>query len=310
MTVVELVGAARAELGLFPISTTVLSSGQQIDQQMLALANLLGRELQQENTWTALQTQYIVTTRVIVQTVGTVAQGSGIITAIPDTSAFAANTWVVSGAGLVISTRVIAVGPNDVAIDQLGTSNEVLTPLTFSQDTYTLPPDIGSFVSDTWWDRTNRWALIGPTSPQMDQFLRSGIVTTTPRRNWRQVGRPSNNWRIWPPPGSTDPALTLEFEYDSTYWATDQDGQPKAAFTADTDTCVFPDALMIAGLKLKFFQAKGMDTTDLAGTYAALLATAKANDGGATKLSMSGEMAAPVLIGYWNIPDGNFPRPQ
>lgn len=307
MTVVQLVGAARVQLGLLPANTTVVSSQQEIDVQMLALLNQLGSELQQNATWTALQSEQIVNTEVVSQTTGDTAIGSPIITNIPDTSGYAANTWVVTGTGIITSSRVLAIlSPTSVVMSENATTTEVGNALTFSKDTYPLADDFGSFVSDTWWDRTNRWSLIGPTSPQMDQFLRSGIVTTTPRRNWRQIGRGVNAWRVWPAPGTTDPALTLVYEYNSLNWATNTAGDGIPAITADTDTCVFPDALMVAGLKLKYFEAKGMDTAALRMTYERLYSTARADDGGDTKLSMSGGNAQPVLLSWWNLPDSGY----
>jgi hypothetical protein len=35
----------------------------------------------------------------------------------------------------------------------------------------------------------------------------------------------------------------------------------KQSFTVDTDTCIFPDAMMRALIKLKYLEAKGLDTT-------------------------------------------------
>ena len=55
------------------------------------------------------------------------------------------------------------------------------------------------YIGQTWWDRTNRWALLGPDSPQIDQWHRSGIYVTGPRRHFRQIGNTTNAWRIWPP---------------------------------------------------------------------------------------------------------------
>lgn len=304
MTVVELVGAARAELGLFPISTTVVSSLEEIDQQMLYLLNQLGRELQQRNTWTALQTEHIVTTNVVHTTTGDTTANSPIITNIADIGGTAATTWVVSGTNIVTSSRVLSVNSaTQITMSENATATQVGVALQLAQDTYPIAADFSSFVSDTWWDRSNRWALLGPTSPQYDQFLRSGIVTTTPRRNWREI---AGMWRIWPPPGMTDPRLTMVYEYNSLNWVTGATGTTKASCSADADTTVYPDALMIAGIKLKYFQAKGFDTTNLQMTYDALYATALANDGGATKLNMGQRVPQPYLLNYWSIPDSGY----
>ncbi len=309
MTLVEIVAAARAELGLFPLSPSVMSSNGEIDQQMLFLVNQMGTELMQSNTWTALQTEHVITTEPVIQTTGDLVEGSGVITNIAaGTSSLAATAWVVTGTGIVTSARIVSVdSPTQVTLTELATDTAAGVALTFAKDTYDIPADFQTFVSDTWWDRTNRWRLLGPTSPQQDQFLRSGIVTTSPRRNWRQVGRTPTAWRVWPPPQTTDPAMTWVYEYNSQYWATDSNGNPKVRFSQDTDTCVYPDALMVAGLKLRFFQAKGMDTGALQATFDHLLQTALASDGGLSKLSMTGEAAGFRYIDYWNIPDGNFP---
>lgn len=307
MTVVELVGAARAELGLFPISTTVVSSSQEIDQQMLYLLNQLGRELQQRTTWTALQTEHIVTTNVVHDTTGDTTANSAVITNIADIGTVAANSWVVMGPNLVTSSRVVSVdSATQITMSETATATQVGVALQFSQDTYAIPTDFGSFISDTWWDRTNRWQLLGPTSPQYDQFLRSGIVTTTPRRNWREIGRLPTAWRVWPPPGTTDPRLTMVYEYNSLNWATGTNGTTRSAVTQDTDTTVFPDALMVAGIKLKYFQSKGFDTGNLRETYERLYATALANDGGAGKLNMGRGAPRPFLINWNNIPDAGY----
>lgn len=308
-TVVQLVGAARAQLGLLPISTSVVSSGNDIDTQMLALLNQLGSELQQSHSWTALQTQFIINTETILSLTGDIVAGSAVIQNISSTSGIVANTWVVIGTGIPISARVVSVdSATQITMDSHATSTLVGTALQFSKDTYALPADMESMISDTWWDRTNRWQLLGPTSPQMDQFLRSGIVTTTPRRNWRQIGRPVNAWRIWPPPGTTDPSLDMVWEYNSIYWATDTTGAAIPYCAADTDTTIFPDNLMVAGLKLRYFDAKGFDTSKLLETYEGILAVAQAADGGASTLSMSGPRQQPFLIDYWNIPDNGYGR--
>lgn len=306
-TLLQLVNAARSELGLFPTSASIASSSDAIDQQMLALINQLGDELQEQHSWTAQQTENIITTDVAVSSTGDLTAGSGVITNIPDTSAIATTTWVVTGTGLVPSARVLSVDSGtQITISEEATDTATGVALLFSKDTYPIPVDFQSYVATTWWDRTNRWELLGPTSPQMDQFLRSGIVTTSPRRNWRQVGRLPGAWRIWPPPGSNDPALTFVWEYNSIYWATDYIGTPVAQMAQDLDTNIFPDRVMINGLKVKFFDAKGMDTSKLTQRFQQSLSIAMAQDGGNGKLSLSGRRNAHFLLNYWNIPDNGY----
>lgn len=312
LTISEMVAQARSDLSLFPTSSAVVSSQDYIDKQMVSLANTLGRELQTQFPWHALQTEFIINTRVILQTTGDTVEGSGVITNIASLTGVAEWSWVVTGSNIPVSSRIQSVdSATQVTMSELATGTQVATPLTFSQDTYTIPSDFQSFIGDTWWDRTNRWSLRGPTSPQFDQFLRSGIVTNAPRRNWRQIGRTSTSYRIWPPPGSTDPSLTLVFEYNSLNWVnttTTADGTA-SRITASDDTTIYPDAVFIMGLKMKFMQAKGMDVVNsrLASDYAEALERAKAADGGAGKLRMSSPQPYDGLLDWWNVPSANFP---
>ena len=75
--------------------------------------------------------------------------------------------------------------------------------------------------------------------------------------------------------------------------------------TVDTDTCVFPDRLMVLGLKLKYFEIKGFDTEAFLRDYTAQLNIAKAADAGAATLSFSPRIST-ILIGWEQIPDAGY----
>jgi hypothetical protein len=79
----------------------------------------------------------------------------------------------------------------------------------------------------------------------------------------------------------------------------------KELFTVDTDTCMFPDPLMRAIIKLKYFEIKGFDTTAPYRDYMMQLDAAKANDAGSPNLSMAPRPST-VLIGFGNIPDSGY----
>lgn len=312
MTITEIVAQARADLSLFPTSVAVLSSQDPIDQQMVSLANTLGRDLTTQFEWKSLQTEFVINTKTILQTTGNTTANSAVLTGIASLTDVEAWSWVVTGANIPVSARVQSVDSGtQVTLNERATKTQIATPLTFSKDTYTVPEDFGSFIGNTWWDRTNRWELRGPTSPQADQFLRSGIVTNSPRRNWRQIGRTPTNWRIWPAPGTTDPSLTLVFEYMSLNYVntTTTASGTASRFTASDDTTIFPDDVFVMGLKMRFMQAKGMDVdaSSLRGDFARALERAKAADAGAGVLNMSRPTAYDGLLGYWNIPSSNFP---
>jgi hypothetical protein len=168
------------------------------------------------------------------------------------------------------------------------------------QGSYPLPDDFARPISQTEWDRTNMWPMIGPETPQQWQWLKSGILSTGPRERFRMVG---NTIEIWPVPASS--ALQLSYYYVSKWWAQTASGQPIPKATRDDDCCIFDDRLMISGIKLRFFQAKGFDTASFAADFQANLDDALSQDSGSPILSLARDPQFP-LITIYNIPDGNW----
>jgi len=175
------------------------------------------------------------------------------------------------------------------------------------QAAYPLPPDFQRPISQTEWDQTNRWPLVGPETPQQWQWLKSGILSTGPRERFRLI---DNTMELWPVPGSDTVPLPVKisYMYISKWWVESADGQPKLKADRDDDTCVFPDVLMATGVKLRYYQAKGFDTTAFAADFQNNLDDALSQDGGAPILSLARSVNYP-LISVWNLQDGNFPGP-
>jgi hypothetical protein len=169
------------------------------------------------------------------------------------------------------------------------------------QVNYPVPEDFARPISQTEWDRVSNWPLMGPDTPQQWQYLKSGIQTGGPRQRFRLVG---NNMEIWPVPGSS--STTLSYFYVSKWWAMTAVGQPIPKATRDDDSCIFDDRLMVSGIKLRFFQAKGFDTSSFAADFQANLDDALSQDSGAPVLSMARDRNLP-LISVFNIPDGSWP---
>jgi hypothetical protein len=109
-------------------------------------------------------------------------------------------------------------------------------------------------------------------------------------------------FQIWP---GVNAGELLGFEYRSAAWAIGSDGSAKNSFTADNDTTIYPDRVMVLGTKLKYFEAKGFDTTAIFRDYMSELDTAIAQDTGAANLSFAPRPGT-VLIGYDNIPDSGY----
>lgn len=303
-TMLQLVQQATGELGL-AVPTSVAGSAQQDTIQQLALLNAVGYELLRapadhpEFNWQALTTEYRFTTQFVIQT-GNVTANSAVITGIPSTTGIVAGTYMVTGTGINQDTYVLSVDSlTQVTMSQAAASSATGATLSFMQTKYAMPSDYQRIVDRTQWDKSKHWEMLGPESPQQWQWLKSGYIATGPRIRWRILG---NTFQIWP--GVTT-AEYLGFEYVSKYWVTDLSGTTKGSFTADTDTCVFDDRLMVAGLKLKYFATKGFETQLLQDEYDSVLAAIMGAEQGAPMLSMAPRLSN-ILLGPENIPDSNY----
>jgi hypothetical protein len=141
--------------------------------------------------------------------------------------------------------------------------------------------------------------MLGPEDAQQWQWLKSGYISTGPRVRWRIL---DNQFCIWPIMNTQE---YLGWEYRSKGWARSAAGAIKNSFTADSDTTVLDDRIMVLLTKMKYWGIKGFDTTVVAQDYQRYLTIAKANDKGAPNLSFSPQPSR-VLIGYANIPDTGY----
>lgn len=310
-SLLTLVQRACAELGL-AVPGTVAGATDQQTVQMFALANAVGADLLSRHQWTALQTLAVVNVEAPTVTTGNTIDGTAAVYNVPSFPSGPATAYVVLGTNIPVSARVVSAGTvvpfpqTTITLDSQATATETGASITISRDTYEVPADFVTFINDTQWDRGNRWRLQGPASPQEDEWMRSGIVTTGPRRWFRQVGRGQDVFRLWPPPGTNDVPGPLAYEYLSAYWAQDSSATPKAQFTADSDTCVFDDRLMVEGIKWRFFAAKGFDYSSQYALWQRQLDVAMARDGGAPTLNMT-RRRFPVFLSPASVADGNWP---
>ena len=296
-TMLQLVQQVTNELGL-PTPSTVAGNPNQDVVQILALMNATGYELLRRADWRELTKQHTFYTEAT-STVGTWTTTSTTITGIPSTAGID-TTYQVMGQGIPNATYVTSV-PNatSVTINYKPTEAGVGASLNFQKVKYGLPADYVSSVNRTHWDKSKRWEMLGPESPQQWEWLLSGYISTGPRIRWRLLGK---YFQIWP---GVNAGELLGFEYRSAAWAIGADGTAKNSFTADDDTCIYPDRLMVLSTKLKYFEAKGFDTTAIYRDYLMELETAMAQDTGGANLSFAPRPGT-VLIGYDNIPDSGY----
>lgn len=306
-TLLEIITTAANELGL-PAPSTVTSTTDLQTIQLVALTNRDCVSLYRDHDWTDLQTEHIINIEASIVTVGDVTANSAVISGIPDTTGLD-TSYAVSGAGQPQAQRIAEVlSSTSVRCEMFSTATEATTEITFAKDTYDIPEDFDRFISDTWWDRTNQWRLIGPDSPQTDQLLRSGIFTSGPRRRFRQVGRRPAAYRIWPPPfsGGAPAPGALVWEYISKNWVEKADGTFAATMTADDDTCLLDDQLVIMGCKWRMWQIKGFEYAAMQQEYLDAVSAKFASDGGIPDLYLN-RRSGPFLLSNANVVDGNFP---
>lgn len=301
-TTLQLVDAVCGELGLAQPAAVVGSTAAQT-AQMLALANKLGKDLVRDFEWQRLVRAYVFQTTTATSTTGNITANSSVITAIPDTSALSAGN-VVTGTGVAPYAEILTVDSStQVTLNQPVTTSTSSVSLTFAKQDYAMPSGFDRMVSDTNWDRINHWQNLGTKSSQEWQWLQGGVISIGPRERYRIY---NGNMRIF---SALTTVYTFAFEYVSGFWvvATGGTAGTKGTFTLDTDTCIFPDDLMTAGLKYLFLKAKKLDYGAELAEFNRALSYCKAQDVPVPSMSLT-PMQLTDLVGPWSIQDGSWPQ--
>lgn len=167
---------------------------------------------------------------------------------------------------------------------------------------YDFPADYNRMASQSEWNRTQQWPLLGPASLQEWQQLKamvsSGLV--------RQVLRVFNDQvNIHPTPTAAE---TVAFEYASRYWVkpTGQSAPTSEAPTAAADTLYFDRRLLVTGLKLRFLGEKGFDTSFAQDFFDRAQGRAQGGNNGAPVLSLNGSRGRVRLLDGRNVPETGF----
>ena len=295
-TMLQLVNQVTNELGVSSPATVASNTNQDVIQ-ILALMNAAGYEFLRKHDWRKLTKQNIFTTT-YATTTGNVTLNSYQITNTDTTNID--TTYQVVGNGLSNACYVVSVdSPTQVTVNLPATGTYTGTTINFQKVKYAMPSDYDSTVPRTHWDKSKHWEMLGPEDAQQWEWLLSGYISTGPRIRWRLLGK---YFQIWPGISTNE---ILGYEYRSNAWAESDAGVPKTSFTADSDTCIYPDRLMVLATKLKYFEAKGFDTTAMYRNYIMELETVKAQDMSAANLSFAPRPGT-VLIGYDNIPDTGY----
>lgn len=168
-------------------------------------------------------------------------------------------------------------------------------------DRFPLPADFGRQINQTQWDTGDNRPLLGPTSPQVWSWCNYGIVAVGAFYRYRIL---DSEYAIFPVPSD---GSTFALYYISKNWVIDADDPAafKAKVTKAGDICRLDNRMLISGLKVKFWGAKGFDTTQLNAEFNYIFNNEKAQSQGARAISLSGEPAT-FLIGYQNVPEGTY----
>jgi hypothetical protein len=174
--------------------------------------------------------------------------------------------------------------------------------LVVGTDNYAFPSDIDRFVNTTAWDRTNKWPLHGPISPQVWQVLKSGTIGSVgPRMRFRLM-----EGRIYFDPVPTD-TNDIVIEYYKNTWLTDSTGAtPKERFSNDGDLPILPDDAFILGLQWRYRRAKGLDYQEEYNAYDDFVTRELGRATMAPILDITGLNYGVRLLDEDNIPDSGY----
>jgi hypothetical protein len=167
---------------------------------------------------------------------------------------------------------------------------------------YAIPSDVSRIINQTMWDYGNRRPAYGPVSPQGWQILTNALISVGPFARYRVV---DNSIEILPIPGQSN--HVFDFQYISNGWVhnyLDPD-QYTSFILNDLDTPLFDFWLMVKLLKVKLWQAKGLDVSSYLSDFMRTLDALTGMDHGAPVLGLANTFKTPWLT-TWNVPDGNW----
>jgi len=171
-----------------------------------------------------------------------------------------------------------------------------------NQQSYPKPSDFSRMVNQTIWDGSNRRPAYGPVSPQGWQTLNNALISVGPFSRYRVAG---SKFDFLPIPGSD--GLNFNYQYISDGWVNSylDPNEFLPLVSNDSDLILFDFWLTVKFLKLKMWQAKGLDTAALVNDFTRALEQFTGADHGAPILGLANTYQTPWL-NTTNVPDGNW----
>lgn len=166
---------------------------------------------------------------------------------------------------------------------------------------YDFPTDLQYFMNTTGWDRTTKWPLRGPISPQEWQVLKSGTVGSVGLRTRFRIM--AGQIYFDPTPTTVE---TIVFEYYSDTWCASTLGVAQRIWAADNDVPLLPDDCFILGAMWRFRRAKGLDYAQEFAAYEDLVSRELGRSGMAPVVDLGYPQSGVRFIDEENIPDQGF----
>jgi hypothetical protein len=170
---------------------------------------------------------------------------------------------------------------------------------------YPLPAGFKKMAPQSGWNRTTRFPLGGPLSPQEWQYLKAQVSNLSITALFRPM---QGRIFIYPTPTSVQ---EIAYEYLTSYWvavAAASTTPVKDAPTVDTDVLLIDRLLLVKALAYTFKSKKGLATSNDLDEYESALQKAKDDDAAAAAeiLSLGGPKRRLHMIDGSNIPLTGF----
>jgi len=169
------------------------------------------------------------------------------------------------------------------------------------QADYALPTDFAYFLSQTFWDNSYKWELLGPITAQQKNILKYGIVGGSIRRKFYV-----RNNKMYLDPVPTVTGDIIAYDYYSNAWCESSGGTAQSLWVADLDVYKLDEESFIKGIKWRYLRAQGLDYSQEYNDYMTELVKVKGRDGGAPVLSLVSGSIYPKLLDLDNVPDTGF----
>jgi hypothetical protein len=167
---------------------------------------------------------------------------------------------------------------------------------------YILPPDYGFMIDQTGWDLINNVPITGPLSDQQWAFLIGrDFVTNTIYPSFRLKNGALEMYPSPPPEGAK-----YTFQYKSKAWVFTGTAVQEEVETGSM-VVLYKPILIIKMLKVKWLQAKGLDSSAAQLEFDNVLQSELGKDAGAPRLNAGqGAYGLRYLDGFYNTPDSGF----